>query len=91
MIYGKPVAIMGGGGRGATGAQGQLVQVLGVLGVDIVQPQVSVSQVWDKFDENGQLVDETTTEEIKGLLDSLSAAVSGTWITCMQWRQQRAA
>ena len=91
VIYGKPVAIMGGGGRGATGAQGQLVQVLGVLGVDIVQPQVSVSRVWDKFDENGQLVDETTTEEIKGLLDSLSAAVSGTWITCMQWRQQRAA
>ena len=38
-IYGKPVAIMGGGGGGATRAQEQLVQVLGVLGVDIVHPQ----------------------------------------------------
>ena len=91
VISGKPVAIIGGGGGGAAGAQGQLLQVLGVLGVDIVQPQVSVSRIWDKFDENGQLVDEATIEEIRGLLASLSAAVSGTWITCKQWREQAAA
>ncbi len=90
-IYGKPVAIMGGGGGGATRAQEQLVQVLGVLGVDIVQSQVAVPQIWDKFDESGRLVDEPTRDEIKGLLVSLCAAVSGTWITCMQWRQQPAA
>ena len=88
-IYGKPVAIMGGGG--AARAQEQLVQVLGVLGVDIVQPQVAVPQIWDKFDENGRLVDEPIREEIRDLLGSLSASVSGTWITCMQWLQQRAA
>ena len=82
---------MGGGGRGATRAQEQLVQVLGVLGVDIVHPQVSVSQIWDKFDEIGRLVDEPTREEIRDLLASLSAAVSGTWIACMQWRRQTAA
>ncbi len=90
-IYGKPVAIMGGGGRGATRAQEQLVQVLGVLGVDITHPQVSVPQIWDKFDESGRLVDEPTREEIRDLVASLSAAVSGTWITCMQWRRQTAA
>jgi chromate reductase len=90
-IYGKPVAIMGGGGGGATRAREQLVQVLGVLGVDIVQPQVAVPQIWDKFDENGRLVDEPMREEIRDLLGSLSAAVSGTWITCMQWLQPRAA
>ena len=90
-IYGKPVAIMGGGGGGATRAQEQLVQVLGVLGVDIVHSQVAVPQIWDKFDESGRLVDEPTRDEIKNLLVSLCAAVSGTWITCMQWRQQPAA
>ena len=90
-IYGKPVAIMGGGGQGATRAQEQLVQVLSVLGVDIVHPQVAVPQVWDKFDESGRLIDEPTREEIRDLLGSLFSAVSGTWITCMQWRQQSAA
>ena len=90
-ISGKTIAIMGGGGRGAARAQDQLVQVLGVLGVDIVHPQVSVPQIWDKFDESGRLVDEPTKEEICDLLASLSAAVSGTWITCMQWRRQTAA
>ena len=90
-IYGKMVGIMGGGGGGATRAQEQLVQVLGVLGVDIVHPQVSVPQIWDKFDESGRLVDEPTREEIRNLLGSLSAAVSGTWITCMQWQRQAAA
>ena len=90
-IFGKPVAIMGGGGGGATRAQEQLVQVLGVLGVDIVHPQVAVPQVWDKFDENGWLVDEPTREEIRDLLGSLSAALSGTWVTCNQWLRQTAA
>ena len=74
----------GGGGGGSTRAQEQLVQVLGVLGVDITQPQVSVPQIWDKFDESGRLVDEPTREEISNLLASPSAAVSGTWITCME-------
>jgi len=90
-IYGKTVAIMGGGGGGATRAQEQLVQVLGVLGVDIVPSKVAVPQIWDKFDEGGRLVDEPTRDEIRNLLVSLCAAVSGTWITCMQWRQQPAA
>ena len=82
---------MGGGGGGATRAQEQLVQVLGVLGVDIVHPQVGVPQIWEKFDESGRLVDEPTREEIRNLLGALLASVSGTWITCMQWRQQTAA
>ena len=90
-IYGKTVAIMGGGGQGATRAQEQLIQVLGVLGVDIVHPQVAVPQVWDKFDESGRLIDEPTREGIRDLLGSLCAAIPGTWITCMQWRQQSAA
>ena len=62
-----------------------------MLGVNIVQPQVAVPQIWDKFDENGRLVDEPVREEIRDLLGSLSASVSGTWITCMQWLQQTAA
>ena len=66
VIYSKPVAIMGGGGGGAKRAQEQLIQVLGVLGVDVVQPQVSVAQVWDKFDESGRLTHEATREEIGG-------------------------
>ncbi len=91
VLYGKPVAIMGGAGRGAVRAQEQLIQVLGVLGVDVVQPQVSVAQVWDKFDQSGQLTHEPTREEIRALLESVFAALSGTWITCMQWRPQATA
>ena len=64
--YSKPVVIMGGGGGGAKRAQEQLIQVLGVLGVDVVRPQVSVAQVWDKFDESGRLTHEATREEIGG-------------------------
>ncbi|MDA1215875.1 MAG: NAD(P)H-dependent oxidoreductase [Chloroflexi bacterium] len=89
-MYGKTVAIMGGGGRGAVLAQEQLVQVLGVLGVDIIHPQVAVSKVWDKFDATGGLVDEATREQIKDLLGALSSSLSGTWINCMQWRQDAA-
>ena len=89
-IYGKTVAIIGGGGRGAVLAQEQLVQVLGVLGVDIVHPQVAVPQVWDKFDAAGRLVDEATREQISDLLGALSSSLSGTWINCMQWRQNAA-
>ena len=89
-IFGNPLAMMGGGGGGATRAQEQLVQVLGVLGVDIVHPQVAVPQVWDKFDESGRLVDEPTREEIRDLLGSLLAALSGTWVTCNQWLRKAA-
>ena len=73
-------------GQGSTRAQEQLTQVLGVLGMDVVHPQVSVAQVWDKFGESGRLTHEATGAEIGALLESVFAALSGTWITCIQWR-----
>ncbi len=71
-IFGKTVAIMGGGGGGAVRAQTQLRQVLSALGIEALeQPEVKVAMVWDKFDEKGHLIDHKTREQINELLHAL--------------------
>ena len=71
-IFGKTVAIMGGGGGGAVRAQTQLRQVLSALGIEALeQPEVKVAMVWDKFDEKGRLIDHKTREQINELLHAL--------------------
>ena len=72
-MFGKTVAIMGGGGGGgAVRAQTQLRQVLSALGIEALeQPEVNVAMVWDKFDENGRLIDHKTREQINELLHAL--------------------
>ena len=71
-MFGKTVAIMGGGGGGAVRAQNQLRQVLSALGIEALeQPEVNVAMVWDKFDENGRLIDHKTREQINELLLAL--------------------
>ncbi len=71
-IFGKTVAIMGGGGGGAVRAQAQLRQVLSTLGIEALeQPEVQVAMVWDKFDENGRLDDQETREQINELLHAI--------------------
>jgi chromate reductase len=72
----KPVAIMGasGGPLGTARAQYHLRQVLyGVNAFLVNKPEVFIGQAATKFDDAGNLVDETTKDFIRKLLESLAA------------------
>ncbi|KAA2244002.1 NADPH-dependent FMN reductase [Salinarimonas soli] len=72
----KPVAIMGasGGLLGTARAQYQLRQMLVFLNAHpINKPEVMIGQAPSKFDEAGNLTDETTKKFIGDLLTSLAA------------------
>lgn len=76
----KPVAIMGGtpGNYGATMAQNHLRQILNALNMHTVnRPGILVPQIHLKFNEQGQLTDET----LKGLLkDLMNALIKRTYL-----------
>lgn len=73
-LKGKPAAIMGAtpGTLGTVRAQMQLRQILLALDTrTVTRPEVYVGQVKSKFDENGNLIDETTRDFVKQLMDNL--------------------
>ena len=76
VLTGKPVAIMGASpGRGGTArAQAQLRDGLAYTnGFVLPLPEVLVSLATDKFDADGDLIDEATEGEIRDLLVALAA------------------
>jgi chromate reductase len=73
----KPVAVMGAStGRGGTRrAQQQVRDALLFPGAIVLdEPEVAVPLAWERFDEDGRLVDEKTRESIRALLEGLAAA-----------------
>ncbi|MDI6716723.1 MAG: NADPH-dependent FMN reductase [Actinomycetota bacterium] len=73
-LIGKPVAIMGAtvGGFGTVRAQLVLRQILfSVKCLVLVHPEVYISRAQQKFDEEGNLIDEETAVQIKNLLVAL--------------------
>jgi chromate reductase, NAD(P)H dehydrogenase (quinone) len=73
---GKPAAIMGAsiGGIATARAQYHLRQMMVFLNMfPINQPEVMIGNAGDKFDEQGNLTDETTKDHIRHLLESLVA------------------
>jgi chromate reductase len=73
----KPVAVMGAStGRGGTRrAQQQVRDALLFPGAIVLdEPEVAVPLAWERFDEDGKLVDEKTRESIRALLEGLAAA-----------------
>jgi chromate reductase len=77
-IYGKPAAIFGGSpGMVGTGrAQLHLRQYFGFLNMPaVIQPEVLVSQVHTKFDDQGNFTDEKGRELIGQLLENLVTLV----------------
>ncbi len=64
---GKPLAVMGAGGRsGTVWAQDHLRQVAVLLGMQILmEPRVAVERSWEKFDADGNLVDDESRQLIK--------------------------
>ena len=78
VLTGKPVAIMGAStGRGGTArAQAHLRDGLAYTnGFVLPLPEVLVTLAADRFDEDGQLIDAETREEVGDLLKSLAAWV----------------
>jgi chromate reductase len=74
VLDGKPVAVMGAstGIGGTANAQAQLRQALAFPGAQTMpEPEVLVSKARDKFDAEGNLVDEQTRESVRELLDAL--------------------
>ncbi|MBM3365116.1 MAG: NAD(P)H-dependent oxidoreductase [Betaproteobacteria bacterium] len=71
---GKPIALIGAtpGGLGTSRAQYQLRQVFIYLNGHVLnRPEVMISAAPSKFDADGKLVDETTTENLRKLLTAL--------------------
>jgi chromate reductase len=71
---GKPVAVMGAGGRvGTVRAQHHLRYILGSLNAFVLpRPEVLIIQAPTKFDAEGRLTDETTRTEIAAQLAALA-------------------
>ncbi len=74
-LSGKPVAILGAGGKmGTSRAQAHLRQIgLGTNMQMLTRPEVLVQFAPTKFDANGNLTDAATREELRALLVSLAA------------------
>jgi chromate reductase len=73
----KPVAVMGAStGRGGTRrAQQQVRDALLFPGAIVLdEPEVAVPLAWERFEEDGRLVDEKVRDSIRALLEGLAAA-----------------
>jgi chromate reductase len=74
VLTGKPVAIMGaaGSGFGTVRAQNHLRDVFHWLDSKVVtKPEVHVGNNWERFDGEGNLVDETSRNLVAGLVAAL--------------------
>jgi chromate reductase len=73
-LAGKPVAIVGAGGRlGSARAQYHLRQVCGCLSMlPVPRPELFVLNAWEKFDEQGRLKDEVIARQVTELLTALA-------------------
>jgi chromate reductase len=81
VLTGKPVALMGaaGSGFGTVRAQNHLRDVFHWLDSKVVtKPEVHVGNNWERFDGEGNLVDETSRNLVAGLVASLVVLIDET-------------
>lgn len=73
----KTLGIMGAAGRsGSINAQDHLRQI--AAGMDMLvleEPEVVVHRAWEKFDADGNLIDENTRKQVKDFLEALAVRV----------------
>jgi chromate reductase len=74
-LNGKPLALMGAGGRfGTTRAQLHLRQIAVFTNMlPLSKPEVMIQRSWEKFDAQGQLTDPDSRAEVRALLEALLA------------------
>ncbi|GAA2026088.1 NADPH-dependent FMN reductase [Catenulispora yoronensis] len=78
VLTGKPVAIMGASGSafGTVRAQNHLRAVFHFLDSKLVgKPEVQVGNNWERFDNDGNLVDETARNLVAGLVAALVVVI----------------
>ncbi len=77
-LRGKPVALISAspGARGAAGARADLRKVLGVIGANVLDDELGVPSVHQRFDVNGALPDGAVRNGIRDLLEQLETAAS---------------
>jgi chromate reductase len=71
-LNGKPLAIMGAGGRmGTVRAQNHLRQIAVEVNMFTMnKPEVLIARAREKFDKDGKLIDERTRTQLRKLLDA---------------------
>lgn len=72
----KPVAVIGASPsrRGAAEAQKDLRKVLRSCGADVLDVELAVSRAHRRFDDDGNLIDDETRDELAGVLQRLVPA-----------------
>src|SRR5579871_4534245 len=70
----KPVAVIGSstGIFGAVWAQAEAKKVLAAMGARVLEGELAVGQAADRFDDEGNLVDDAVRDQLAALLDSLA-------------------
>jgi chromate reductase len=71
----KPVAVIGAssGAFGAVWSQAELRKVLGATGARVVDADVAVGHAQEKFDDDGELIDEAVQAQLQEVVDALLA------------------
>ena len=69
-LYGKPVAVIGASPTdyGAMWAQDHVRKALGIAGARVSDVELSVARAQEKFDENANLTDKETLEQLEHVL-----------------------
>src|SRR3954449_3543343 len=72
----KPVAVVGAstGAFGAVWAQAELRKVLSAMGARVVEGEIAVGHANTRFDEDGRLTDENIAEQLREVVEDLTAA-----------------
>jgi chromate reductase len=73
-LYGKPVAVIGASRTdyGAMWAQDTLRKAVGIAGARVSDTELTVARAHEKFDENSNLQDEETLEQLEHVLRTLA-------------------
>jgi len=73
-LYGKPVAVIGASSTdyGAMWAQDHVRKALGIAGARVSDTELSVARAQDKFDENNNLQDGETLEQLEHVIRTLA-------------------
>jgi chromate reductase, NAD(P)H dehydrogenase (quinone) len=72
-LWGKPVAVIGASvtDYGAIWAQDHLRKALGIAGARVLEDELAIAKAPDRFDGDGQLIDEETRERLAEVVTSL--------------------